>query len=308
LGLIGAAFGLGFIIGPVIAFAVLAVSDNNYSLVAFVAAAFSLISILLTVVWFKETLPVEKRGAVTKKTGVGIGVMVEALKRPQVGFLLALMFMQQFAFGGFEQLLALFTLNRLGMNASSNAALFVFAGVIIVTVHGGRGGRWSRRYGDRWLIFMGLLTVGGGLLLAAVTPPRPVPWYSRAELRQELSLDQGLPGEKVPLENNIQIDLPDDANNSWIGLAWLMVAIVPVAIGGGVLQPSINSLITQRVGKEEVGGTLGVSAAFLSASNALTPLILGAVFEWLGSTAPFLIGGVIMLGLWGLTRKELKPS
>ncbi|NJN44906.1 MAG: solute carrier family 22 member 18, partial [Anaerolineae bacterium] len=61
-------------------------------------------------------------------------------------------------------------------------------------------------------------------------------------------------------------------NNSWIGLAWLMVAIVPVAIGGGVLQPSINSIITQSVGKEELGGTLGVSAAFLSASNALTPL------------------------------------
>lgn len=303
LGLIGAAFGLGFIVGPVIAFAVLAISDNNYSLVAYTAAFFSLISILLTTFWFKETLPVEKRGQTTK-TGVGFGAMLAALKRPQVGFLLALMFMQQFAFGGFEQLLSLFTLNRLGMNASSNAALFVFAGVIIVVVQGGMVGRWSRKYGDRWLIFMGLLTVGVGLVLAALTPARPVPWYSREAVVQELSLDQNQPGQTPPVED-IQIGLPDDANKSWIGLAWLMVAIVPIAIGGGVLQPSINSLITQKVGKDEIGGTLGISAAFLSASNALTPVILGAFFEWLGASSPFLIGGVILLALWVGARKKL---
>lgn len=303
LGLIGAAFGLGFIVGPVIAFAVLAASGNNYALVAYTAAGFSLISILLTAFWFQETLPEEKRGKAASKTGVGLGAMLEALKRPQVGFLLALMFMQQFAFGGFEQLLSLFTLNRLGMNAASNAALFVFAGVIIVVVQGGMVGRWSKQYGDRWLIFMGLITLGIGLLFAALTPARPVPWYSRAEVVQELSLDQNQPGQTPPVED-LQIGLPDEANNSWIGLAWLMVAIVPIAIGGGVLQPSINSLITQKVGKDEVGGTLGISAAFLSASNALTPVILGAFFEWLGASSPFLIGGVILLGLWVWARRN----
>ena len=76
LGLLGAGFGLGFIIGPVIAFAVLAASDNNYSMVAYTAAVFSLISILLTVFWFKETLPVEKRGTATTKAGVGFGAML----------------------------------------------------------------------------------------------------------------------------------------------------------------------------------------------------------------------------------------
>ncbi|MCB0231919.1 MAG: MFS transporter, partial [Anaerolineae bacterium] len=42
LGLIGAAFGLGFVIGPVIAFLSLQASGNNYSAPAFVAAGFSL--------------------------------------------------------------------------------------------------------------------------------------------------------------------------------------------------------------------------------------------------------------------------
>jgi MFS transporter, DHA1 family, tetracycline resistance protein len=48
LGLIGAAFGLGFIIGPVIAFASLAISGNNFHVPAWVAAGFSLVSILAT--------------------------------------------------------------------------------------------------------------------------------------------------------------------------------------------------------------------------------------------------------------------
>lgn len=42
--------------------------------------------------------------------------MWEALNRPLIGFLLILMFTQQIAFGGFEQMLSLFTLNRLGLN------------------------------------------------------------------------------------------------------------------------------------------------------------------------------------------------
>lgn len=307
LGLIGAAFGLGFIVGPVIAFIVLAASNNNYSMVAFVAAGFSLVSILLTTFWFKETHPAERRGMGTQKTGIGIEAMVAALRRPQIGFLLALMFMQQFAFGGFEQLLSLFTLNRLGMNASNNAGLFVFAGVIVVVVQGGLVGKWSRKFGDRWLLKMGLVVLGVGLGLMAFTPKIPVPWYVRADVAAELSPTRMLPGETPPTQE-VSIELPDDSSTGWLGLAWLMVMTVPVAIGGGVLQPSINSLLTKSVDKSETGGILGISASFTSASNALTPVILGAIFQTLGSTAPFLIGGLILLGLFLVYRSRKQEN
>ncbi|MEJ2747722.1 MAG: MFS transporter [Anaerolineae bacterium] len=299
LGLIGAAFGLGFIIGPVIAFATLALSGNNYRLVAFVAAAFSLTSILLTYFWLEESYPPEKRGQESQKAQIGLGAMLAALRRPEIGLLLALMFFQQFAFGGFEQLLALFTLNRLGMNASNNSVLFVFVGVIVVAVQGYFIGRWSRKFGDRWLVMMGLIVLGLGLVLTAVTPHQPLPGYSQASLQAELS------GETTTTANNIQVGLPADGNNGWLGIGWLLVAMIPAAIGGGVLQPSINSLITKRVPPIEVGGILGISAAFMSAANAVSPLILGSVFQVLGSTAPFLIGGLILLLLWGTAVRSL---
>lgn len=309
LGLIGAAFGLGFIIGPAIAFAALAVSDNNYHVPAFVAAAFSLASILLTVFWFRETLPPEARGELREGGTLSLERMWRAVTHPTVGILLLLLFAQQIAFGGFEQLLALFTLSRLGLNASGNAVVFVFVGIIVVAVQGGLIGRWSRRYGDRRLVYGGLGMLAIGLVLLGFTPRQPVPWYDQASLETELGeqRDQGLTAE-APATQNIALELPSDENTGWAGLMWILAAMVPVAIGGGILQPAINSLITKRVERDEVGGMLGISSSFLSAANAVAPIIGGAIFAALGATAPFVAWGLLMAFLLGVALRLLRPG
>ena len=307
LGLIGAAFGLGFIIGPIIAFVALALTGNDYRAPAFAAAAFSLISILLTAFWFKETLPAERRGR-SKRAGLSFGAMAQSLRHPAVGLLLFLIFAQQLAFGGFEQILSIFTLNRLGLNASGNAIIFVFVGIIIVAVQGGLVGRWSRAYGDRNMIFAGLGLLAIGLTLIAFTPNQPPPWYSKAALNSELSSPQGGFEGEAPSAVETAVELPDDTNTGWFGLLWILVAMVPVAIGGGVLQPTINSLITKRVESVDIGGMLGISAAFLSAANALAPVMGGAIFEAIGPTALFLIWGGLMGILLLVALRRLTPG
>lgn len=307
LGLIGAAFGLGFIIGPVIAFASLAVSGNNYHVPAFAAATFSLLSILLTSFWFKETLPEEKRGQGQEKASLSLKSLVRAVSHPTVGILLVLIFAQQIAFGGFEQILALFTLSRLGLNASGNAVIFVYVGIIVVAVQGGLIGRWSRKYGDRRLIYAGLALLAIGLLVLGFTIRQPPPWYSQAAIRSELSGDQSMPGE-TPVTQDIAVELPPDNNNGWLGMAWILVAMIPVAIGGGILQPAINSLITKRITPIEIGGMLGISAAFLSAANAIAPIIGGLLFQTFGSGAPFIFWGLLMAVLLLLARQQIKPG
>lgn len=286
LGLLGAAFGLGFIVGPVIAFASLGLSQNNYHVPAFVAAGFSLASILLTALWFKETLPVEKRG--TKKQEHVLANLSRAFRKPVIGTLLVLMFCQQFVFGGFEYLISLFNLNRLGINASGNAIIFVFVGIIVVLVQGKYIGPWSRKYGERKLIYAGLLLLCIGLVLTAITPAQTLPGYSKETMLKELSQNTG---EAASAE--VSVSIPEDGNSGWLGIGWILVAMIPTSIGGGLLSPSINSLLTKN-STSDIGGTLGVSAALVSAANAINPLIGGGVFKVLGSTAPFLIGGVIM--------------
>jgi len=304
LGLIGAAFGLGFIIGPLIAFGALAVSNNNYRIPAFVAAVFSLASILLTQFLFTETLPPDKRQVKTNREAFSFQAMLAALSHPAVGILLVLMFAQQLAFGSLEQMLSLFTLSRLGLNASGNSVLFVFIGIIVVAVQGKFIGPWSRRFGDRALVFGGLVMLAAGLLLSAAAPRQAVPWYDRAELVTELSGDDGT----AVTEQEIPITLPDESSKGWLGLAVVMLAMIPASIAGGLLQPAINSLITKRVEPSEIGGMLGISTAFLSASNALAPLIGGALFEKWGDAAPFTAGGLLIIILWVIAVRRLKPG
>ena len=69
-----------------------------------------------------------------------------------------------------------------------------------------------------------------------------------------------------------------------------------------------NNLITKRVDADEVGGMLGISAAFLGTANALAPVMGGAVFQAVGTAMPFLLGGLLMGVLWVVTMRVLKPG
>jgi DHA1 family tetracycline resistance protein-like MFS transporter len=303
LGLIGAAFGVGFILGPVIAFAVLAISGQNYRAVAFTAAAFSLTSIFLTLFWFRETRLRAVRPPV-RRSPFQFRAMRQALARPVVGYLLLLMFFYQIAFGGYEQLFSLFTLTRLGMDARDTTGLFVLAGLFIIVVQAGLIGRWSRKMGDRWLVLLGIATLSMGLILTGLTPRVPVPWYSQARVVQSLAGQSGL---QISTQT-LKVSLPGEAARGWFGLAWLLVASFPAALGGGLLHPAINSLITRSAGPDETGGLLGTSAAFYSAANAIGPLFYGSLFEWLGAPAPFLAGGLILGVLWMLAPAMIQEQ
>jgi DHA1 family tetracycline resistance protein-like MFS transporter len=218
------------------------------------------------------------------------------------------MFFQQVAFGGFEQLLALFTLSRLGLNASGNAVIFIFVGIIVVLVQGYFIGRWSRRWGDRRLVYLGLSTLALGLTLVALTPKEPVPWYEPDALREELGESGDFRTLETPPTQSLAVEIPESSGESLYGLGWILLAMVPTAIGGGLMQPSINSLITKRVVASDIGGVLGISSALYSAANAIAPLLGGALFQFLGSTAPFLIFGFIMFVLLFVMLRVFRKS
>lgn len=293
LGLLGAAFGVGFVLGPMIAYAVLALSNDSYQAVAFAAAFFSFVSILLTTFWFHETHRYDSPSAASLKSPFTFRAMLDALRHPVVGFLLLIMFFYQVAFGGYEQLFALFTLSRLGMSATDTAGLFALAGVFIIIVQGGLIGRWSRQKGERWLVILGVSTLAIGLIGTALTPRIPVPWYEREKVMQ------GLAGQNdVTAIQNIKVTPPEETNKGWAGIVWLLVASFPAALGGGVLHPAINSLITKSSDKSEVGGMLGISSGMYSAANAIAPLFYGSLFQWLGAPVPFFVGGLILSILW----------
>jgi MFS family permease len=102
--------------------------------------------------------------------------------------------------------------------------------------------------------------------------------------------------------------LLDDTRDGWLGLIWILMAMVPAAIGSGVLQPTVNRLITKRIEPNEIGGTLGISAALLSGANALAPLIGGLLFQFGGPTLMFLAWAAMMGILWLIARAKVTPG
>ncbi len=293
LGITGAAFGLGFIFGPLIALLSLELT-NSLAVPAFTAAIYSFASVLLTAFLFKETRPPQLRGR-GERLWLSPMLVLRYLQMPALGILLLLMFAQQLIFFGYESLLGLFTLTRLGFLGRGNAVLFLLIGVILVMVQLRYIGRWSARLGDRRLASLALGLLALGLILTATTPESPHPLYLREKVERDLL--SALPSKTEALIGELGLKLPADENRGFGGVLWLFVAIAPVSIGAGLIRPALNSLITQRVPAAEFGRVLGVSSALVSAANASAPLLAGLIFQQAGSSAPFAIGGLAMAGL-----------
>jgi MFS family permease len=147
------------------------------------------------------------------------------------------------------------------------------------------------------------------MALTALTPAQTLPGYSKAQLTAELMTNGNSRTNETPVTRSLPVAIPADDGNSGVGgLLWLLVAMIPASIGGGVLQPAINSLITKRIEPSEIGGTLGISAALLSGANALAPLIGGGLFQVGGSSLPFWVWSIILALLLFAVYKLIKPG
>ena len=88
----------------------------------------------------------------------------------------------------------------------------------------------------------------------------------------------------------------------------MLIAIVPLSIGAGLIRPSLNSLMTQRVSEQDYGSVLGSSAALVSAANASAPLVGGLLFQHYGASLPFMLGGILMAILALFSYLAVQPA
>jgi MFS family permease len=299
LGITGAAFGLGFVLGPAIAALALEFSDN-LGAPAWIAAAYSLLSIVLTLTMFRETLPPERRRARPLIAFAGLRWWTTA----GIAGLLALMFGQQVVFYGFESLLGLFTLNRVGLLGQGVAFVFIFVGVLLVFAQVRLIGRLTRRFGDLRTSQIALLLVGAGLLLLALTPAQPHPFYVTRIAENEIA--RLTPSSTEIVLGALPVTLPPESARGLGGLVWLLLALIPIALGAGMIRPGLNSALTRRVTPDAYGSILGTSAAAVSAANAIAPLVGGWLFQRFDAPVPFLAGGLLILALVVFSLR-LKP-
>lgn len=171
-GLIGAAFGLGFILGPAIG--ALLSSGNNYHVPAFVAAGISLVSLLLTIFMLPESLPREKRRVGRQPKIIDVAGLRRAFSYEQLGQLLIIFFLFNVAQAGFQTLFALFNDRRFDFGVRETGYMLAYVGVLAVLIQGGGIGPVVRRFGELRTLQVGLAIGAAGLVWAAFVQSWPL--------------------------------------------------------------------------------------------------------------------------------------
>jgi len=269
LGLIGAAFGIGFIVGPALGGLLSSLGANfsgfiswEYALPALAAAALATFNFFAVYFWLPESLTkeqMEEAAANPQKSALSWSALQKAFARPLVGSLLKTRFFFSLAFAMFQTVFALYALDRFGFGASETAFVLTYIGVLIAVVQGGLIGRLTVRYDESKLLFLSVILMSGSLFAWAFTP------------------------------------------TIWV----LLIIMIPLAFSGGVFNTVINSELTKSVMPQEIGGTLGLSAALESATRVLAPTMGGVLLDTMGSWAPGIAGAVLTAVLIPYVWKQI---
>jgi DHA1 family tetracycline resistance protein-like MFS transporter len=175
LGLIGAAFGLGFIIGPAAGGALSA--GGRYAVPAFFAAGLAFLNWIAVLVWLPESLTVEIKAQLAKQPArsiLSVSELWRALKRPRFGPLLQVRFFYGLAFATFTGVFALYTQYRLGLDSSQTGFILAYVGLLSVLVQGLAIGRLAKRYAENHLMLGAVALLSVSLLAWALAPNVPV--------------------------------------------------------------------------------------------------------------------------------------
>jgi len=165
-GLIGAAFGLGFIFGPALSGVLAKVS---YTAPIWAAAGITLVATLMAWAWLPETVHRTQAG-----TGNPFRYLPELLKRPLVRRVLVIDFVYWTSFAIFQTTFALFTARRFGFDAPKTGYVFAAFGVLGAVIQGGFIRPIVRRLGDKSTFMLGLAFGACGLLACAMVYSVPL--------------------------------------------------------------------------------------------------------------------------------------
>src|SRR3954468_11081485 len=163
MGMIGAAFGLGFIIGPVLGGVIAGgdVATADLATPCLIAAGLSFAAFLGVVLLLPESLAQPAQAARRGR----IAAAQAALSRPGLGRLLLVFFLVILAFSGMETVFAWWAIAQFGWGPRPTGFVFFYVGLLSAAMQGGLIGPLTRRLGEERLLLAGLGLIALGLLL-----------------------------------------------------------------------------------------------------------------------------------------------
>ncbi|HET8539716.1 MAG TPA: MFS transporter [Anaeromyxobacter sp.] len=242
MGYLGAAFGLGFVLGPVMGGVL---SQHSLSLPPYVAAALAAVNAIAAYFVLPEPEERSVRDAARRSR---FGAFFAEMRRPGIRRVIWVFGLTVLAFSALETTYPLLVTKRYGLDLEHANYLFAYIGVLVVVVQGGLIRPLTRRFGEKTLLVAGIVLQA----LAFVTIP-----FAGTTLG-------------------------------------LVVATAPLAVGAGLAQPSISSLLSRFAPADEQGGTLGIGESAGAVGRVLGPIGGTWTFTTISVWFPYVVGAGLM--------------
>lgn len=261
MGLLGAAFGVGFVAGPALgALGALGGPQVPFFLAALIAFANGVIAIgRLPETSVTHQMPdtagddAERIAASLAVDGPGL-VEPAHLERPPpearsaIVRLIVVAFVAMVAFSGFEATFSLLGERRFGFTMATTGAVFTFIGLGLVAVQSSLIGPANEALGEKNTLRTGLGCNAAGFVVLAL-------------------------------------------GGGWLGL---VIALAFLVVGQGLLSPTLASAVAARAG-EQRGQWLGWQQSASGLARVIGPLVAGYLFGGVGTSSPFAVGAVLVV-------------
>ncbi|PKL82038.1 MAG: tetracycline resistance MFS efflux pump [Ignavibacteriae bacterium HGW-Ignavibacteriae-3] len=258
MGMIGAAFGLGFVFGPGIG-AVLA--KYGYHVAGFGSAFFTVAAFIFTFFKLPESLKTKQSGDENKIKIFDLKFAREVMSNQSINFLIIVLFLIIFSMANIYGTFALLGFKYYHFSDQQIGILFVITGLVGASIQAGFIRTLSKKLSDKTLVLTGVffMIIGLGLL----------PY-----------------------------------GGDFTGVA---IVISMLAVGSGILQPMIPSMISKYTDERNQGAVLGFSQSISAFARVLGPLWGGFAYEALGYQYPFLTGAMFTFVTFIAAFFYLKP-
>lgn len=273
MGVIGVAFGLGFVFGPLIGaflskygYPITGLGSATFSFMAFLFAFFKLPESNLlknsndkSQITFRQVLTADKQLRIKI---FDIHYIKNVLAQPTIGLLIVIFFIIIFSIANLYGTFSILGYKFYHFSDQQNGILFGIMGIVGALVQGGLMRILSNRFSDRILLLIGMFIMLIGLA-----------W------------------------------IPYGA--TFIGVA---IVISVMSVGTGILQPLILSMVSKYAPENEQGAILGLNQSFSAFARVLGPLWGGFSYDFLGYKAPFLTGAFFTLIIFFIVFFVFKPN
>ncbi len=274
MGLVGAAFGLGLVTGPMLGALTVQIDlaarfpalqrygVNPFSMPALVALGLCLVNLVWISRKFRETLTPEARAEAREPRLRNPLSAILGLSDPAVRRINLVAFVFSVAFVAMEATLTFLATQRFGYTAKENGMLLGFLGLCAIVTQGYIVRKMLKTVDEVRVLSIGLGVAVAGFIVVGVAA---APW--------QLYLGVGL-----------------------------------LVFGSSLVNPASTGLISLYASAAEQGRVLGIFRSLGSLSRAFTPLLAGVIFWVWGSLSVFVIGAVLTGTALLLGRSLPKPS